>query len=105
MKIYYHLDKPEEKITNFNIAESITNFCDEVYNVDLDAEAVAKMILIQIDSRKVVEVVRCKDCKRYIKGHAGEQSNYCSCHTTTFEKFFCMPNDYCSCGERNDNNG
>ena len=50
----------------------------------------------------VVEVVRCKDCKRYIKGHAGEQSNYCDCHTTTFEKFFCMPNDYCSCGERYD---
>ena len=48
----------------------------------------------------VVEVVRCKDCKRYIKGHAGEQSNYCDCHTTTFEKFFCIPNDYCSCGER-----
>lgn len=53
MKIYCHLNKPgEEKITNFNIAEAITNFCDEVYNVDLDAEAVAKMILIQIDSRK-----------------------------------------------------
>ncbi len=53
----------------------------------------------------VVPVVRCKDCKRYIKGSAGEHSNYCDCHSATWEKFFCLPNDYCSYGERKDNNG
>ena len=61
---------------------------------------IIKNALEKLPPADVVEVVRCKDCKRYIKGHAGEQSNYCDCHTTTFEKFFCMPNDYCSCGER-----
>ena len=66
---------------------------------DLEREHLFADYLIE---NGVVEVVRCKDCKRYIKGHAGEQSNYCDCHTTTFEKFFCMPNDYCSCGERGD---
>ena len=63
---------------------------------------IIKNALEKMPSADVVEVVRCKDCKRYIKGRAGEQSNYCDCHTTTFEKFFCMPNDYCSCGERRD---
>lgn len=54
----------------------------------------------------VVKVVRCKDCKYYKKGFAGEHSNYCDCHTvTSFEKFFCKPNDFCSYGERKADNG
>ena len=75
--------------------EKIADTINEIYD----------KCVVDTPTADVVEVVRCKDCKRYIKGHAGEQSNYCDCHTTTFEKFFCMPNDYCSCGERKCDNG
>lgn len=68
---------------------------------------VSKNIINAIQNKKrfpsanVVEVVRCKDCKYYKKSFAGEHSNYCDCHTvTSFDKFFCKPNDFCSCGER-----
>ena len=42
-----------ETLTNFRIAEAIINICDEDYNDEgLNAEVVAKMILLQIDARK-----------------------------------------------------
>ena len=49
MQIYYHLDE-EEKITNFRVAESVVNLCATEF--ELDAEAIAKMILLQIDAKK-----------------------------------------------------
>lgn len=49
MQIYYNLDE-EEKITNFRVAESVVNLCTTEY--ELDAEAIAKMILLQVDSMK-----------------------------------------------------
>ena len=48
MKIHYNLDE-EEKITNFRVAESVVNLCATEW--ELDAEAVAKMILVQIDAK------------------------------------------------------
>ena len=49
MQIYYHLHE-EEKITNFRVAESVVNLCTT--ECELDAEAIAKMILLQIDAKK-----------------------------------------------------
>ena len=46
-------DGKTEPLTNFRIAKAIINFCDEDYNAEgLNAEVVAKMILLQIDARK-----------------------------------------------------
>lgn len=63
-----------------------------------------KELLEDTPAADVVEVVRCKDCNYYKKGFAGEHSNYCDCHSVTFDKFFCKPNDFCSCGERKSDN-
>ena len=53
MRIEYHLEHGNEKITNFDIAKAILDLCDEDYSHEgLDAEVVAKMILLQIDARK-----------------------------------------------------
>lgn len=57
MQIMYHCETypngESETLTNFRIAEAIINLCDEDYNkTGLNAEVVAKMILIQIDARK-----------------------------------------------------
>ncbi len=81
------------------------DFCEQIPSIkEFNRDNVAYCQAFK-NKADVVEVVRCKDCKRYIKGNAGEQSNYCDCHTiSAFEKFFCLPNDYCSCGERKDNN-
>lgn len=56
MRIMFHLDqiegKPEE-LTNFRVAEAVTELCDRDFNNNgLNAEVVAKMILLQIDARK-----------------------------------------------------
>ena len=53
MKIMFHLEHGQEKISNFNLAEALVNLCDEDYNHDsLNAEVVAKMILLQIEARE-----------------------------------------------------
>ena len=53
MRIMYHLENETEKITNFNIAQSVIELCDEDFkNEGLDAEVVAKMMLLQIDARR-----------------------------------------------------
>lgn len=53
MRIEYHLDNGNEKITNFSIAEAVVDFCEDNYHdPELNAEVVAKMILLQIDSIK-----------------------------------------------------
>lgn len=49
MKIYFSCET-DEKITNFRVAEAVFDLCTT--NLDLDAEAVAKMILLQIDAKK-----------------------------------------------------
>ena len=48
MQIYYNLDEGE-KITNFRVAESVVNLCTT--NYELDAGAIAKMILLQVDAK------------------------------------------------------
>lgn len=53
MRIEYHFEHENEKITNFQIAEAVLNLCDGDDNHSgLDAEVVAKMLLLQIDARK-----------------------------------------------------
>ena len=54
MKIYFNLEHAGDKLTNFRIAEEIVNICNERY--ELNAEAIAKMILIQIDAKKSEEI-------------------------------------------------
>lgn len=59
MKITYNLEiQPNgtsEKLTNFRIAEAIINLCDDEHNtwMELDAEIVAKMILLQKEKNDV----------------------------------------------------
>ena len=52
MKITFHLDNGNEKVTNFCVAEAVVNLCDDTHNLELNAEVVAKMMLLQVDSRK-----------------------------------------------------
>jgi hypothetical protein len=50
----YHLDHEKENITNFNIAQAVIELCDDTHPTcnELNAEVVAKMILLQIDAMK-----------------------------------------------------
>ena len=53
MRIMYNLEDGNEKMTNFKIAEAIIELCDDDFHgIGLDAEKVAKMILLEIDARK-----------------------------------------------------
>ena len=54
MRIAYHLDDGNDKITNFKIAEAIIDLCNDEHETcrELDAETVAKMILLQTDTLK-----------------------------------------------------
>ena len=54
MRIVYHLDDGNDKITNFKIAEAIIELCNDEHETcrELDAEVVAKMILLQTDALK-----------------------------------------------------
>lgn len=54
MKIAYHLDDGNDKITNFKVAEAVVDLCNDSHKScnTLDAEIVAKMILLQTDILK-----------------------------------------------------
>ena len=49
MNIYFNLDE-DEKMTNFRVAEAVINLCKPDW--ELNAETIAKMILLQIESQK-----------------------------------------------------
>ena len=49
MNIYFKCDA-NEKITNFRVAESVINLCNEDW--ELNAETVANMMLLQIELDK-----------------------------------------------------
>lgn len=54
MRIAYHADDGNDKITNFKVAEAIVDLCNDEHESckELDAEIVAKMILLQINAEK-----------------------------------------------------
>lgn len=54
MRITYHLDDGNDKITNFKVAESIIELCNYVHETfrEINAETIAKMILLQTDTLK-----------------------------------------------------
>ncbi len=54
MNITFNLEHGNEEITNFRIAEAIINLCDDEHEScdGLNAETVAKMILLQIDTTR-----------------------------------------------------
>lgn len=54
MRIVYHLDDGNDKITNFKIAEAIIELCNDEHEAcrELNVETIAKMILLQIDTLK-----------------------------------------------------
>lgn len=49
------------------------------------------------DKKNIVEVVKCKDCKRCIKTSL---EDYCDLHSTRWDKFYVKGNGYCNFGER-----
>lgn len=53
MKILFNLEVGEE-MTNFRIAEAVVNLCEEGWNDcgDVNAEVIARMILLQIGLHK-----------------------------------------------------
>lgn len=52
MKIEYRYEHEKDKMTNFALAQAIIDVCNEDYIEGLDAEVVAKMVLLQIDAWK-----------------------------------------------------
>ena len=59
MNVYFKCDA-NEKITNFRVAESVINLCNNE-DWELNAETVANMILLQIESDKA-RVLGCCGC-------------------------------------------
>ena len=49
MNIYFKCDE-DESMTNFRVAEAVINLCDP--HLELNAETIAKMILLQVESEK-----------------------------------------------------
>ena len=54
MRITYHLDDGNDKITNFKVAEAVIELCNDGHETcrELNAETIAKMILLQTDTLK-----------------------------------------------------
>ena len=54
MRIVYHLENVNDKITNFRIAEAIIGLCNDEHETcrELNAETIAKMILLQTETLK-----------------------------------------------------
>lgn len=66
---------------------------------DLPYKASVKRVLMQAPTVDAVEVIRCKDCKYW--GNPCEAS-YGECHSLDILTF---PTDFCSYGERRDDDG
>ena len=81
------------------------------YN-NADRDDVAEEILSQIPTADVVEVVRCKDCKRrimsngvYVCNHTLPTKELSQLFITGVDAYAIVePNDFCSCGERRADN-
>lgn len=54
MDIIFKLEHGNEKVTNFRIAEAVVDTCND-YHLDLNAEVIARMILLQIDHQRNIE--------------------------------------------------
>jgi hypothetical protein len=52
MTISFNLDR-DENINNFRVAEAVVDLCEG--DLDLNAEAIAKMILVQVNVKKSEE--------------------------------------------------
>lgn len=52
MDIIFKLEHGNEEVTNFRIAEAVVNTCNDYHNPDLNAEVIARMILLQVDAEK-----------------------------------------------------
>ena len=52
MDIIFKLEHGNEKVTNFRIAEAVVDTCNDYHHSDLNAEVIARMILLQIDAEK-----------------------------------------------------
>ena len=71
---------------------------DAIEAVSHDGQVFKSVLAIEhIPSADVVEVVRCKDCK-WAEVHKRDNGVFCEYNECGFEK-----NDYCSYGERKDN--
>ena len=50
MIIQFNCEREDEKVSNFRVAEAIIDLCGE--GLVLDAETIAKMILLQVNAQK-----------------------------------------------------
>ena len=63
--------------------------------------AIVARALEEMPTADVVEVIRCKDCEYYENGK--DYAPYCNNVMNLFEEM--KPTDYCSYGERREDNG
>ncbi len=61
---------------------------------------IANRILDEIPAADVVEVVRCKDCEAWQENPWSKGEMVCKCWADWLPT---EPDDFCSCGERRDN--
>ena len=71
----------------------------EILKSDKDTKLIAEMILADIPSADVAEVVRCKDCKSFTRA-IDPNDDVWNCCGERME--FVCPDDYCSYGEKKD---
>ena len=72
----------------------------ETLKSDKDTKLIAEMILADVPNADVVEVVRCKDCEHHETFLFDDSKVLCWVHDTDI---VVSPTDYCSYGERKDN--
>lgn len=59
----------------------------------------------RVHTADVIEVVRCKDCKYFLDKHREDRQGICMCgekDTSYASDFYPYANDFCSYGERKD---
>ena len=74
-------------------------FQDQVSTSNLLTKIEAKCIINDVDDADVEPVVRCRDCKHYVKGSCNAHSVWPDEYSTGYD---CRPDDddFCSYGER-----
>lgn len=52
MTLQFYLHEGEKGISNLTFADAIIRVCDENYHDDLDAETIAKLVILQVEGMK-----------------------------------------------------
>ena len=75
----------------------------EYDRVHIGAPGGARKLMVDAPAEDVVPVVRCCQCE-HLKTNINK-APYCDYHSTIWEKFYVRLDDFCSYGERKNDNG